>query len=297
MPRWGNASDAAKGAAERRPTRRCGELGPELESAMYPELFRIGFVSIHSYGAALALALFLTVGLARHVTRRSLHGLVPMDETALVDWAMWTMLGGIVGGRLLYVLLNWDVYAARPWEIPALWHGGLVWYGGFAGGVAATWLYLKRRGHALWRGLDQIIPFVALGHAVGRIGCFANGCCYGIPTSAWFGVQLPGFPSPVVPTQLIESMSLVVLYVMLRRFQIPPILRRPGALFSLYLVGYGLIRWTVEFWRADQPIVWAGLTLHQLISVVLVVAGVWLSVRQKRGERPVTSHSSLITRH
>lgn len=261
---------------------------------MYPELLRIGCVSIHSYGVALALACLLAIGLARHATRRSLHGVVPMDETALVDWGMWTMLGGILGGRALYVLLNWDVYAARPQEIVALWHGGLVWYGGFAGGCLASGLYLKRHRYSLWRGLDQIIPFVALGHAIGRIGCFANGCCYGTPTSAWYGVQFPGVPSPVVPTQLIESASLVVLYVILRSFQTPAVLRRPGALFGLYLVGYGLIRWTVEYWRANQPIVWAGLTLSQVISFALVVAGISLLAATQRhlSEASSASHGS-----
>lgn len=248
---------------------------------MHPELLRIGVLSIPSYGVALALAFLLAIGLARQTTH-SLHTLVPMDDAALIDWAMWTMVGGLIGGRLLYVLLNWEVYTQRPQEILALWHGGLVWYGGLLGGLLATVLYLRRRGEGVWRGIDQVVPFVALGHAVGRIGCFANGCCYGKPTSAWFGVQFPGFPQPVVPTQLFESASLLVLYLILRARQIPSVLRRPGTLFGLYLIGYGLIRWTLEFWRAHQPLVWAGLTLHQLISLVLIVVGVTLLTAKQR---------------
>jgi phosphatidylglycerol:prolipoprotein diacylglycerol transferase len=240
---------------------------------MHPELIRVGPVLIHTYGAVLALAFVLAVGLARHAVRHALRGVVPMSEAQLVDWACWSMLGGIMGGRLLYVLLNWDVYAAHPQEIIAIWHGGLVWYGGFFGAALATWLYLRTHGLLFLRGAALVIPFVAWGQAVGRLGCFANGCCYGTPTLAWFGVQFPGHPEPVFPTQLVESASLVGLYVVLRTLQTPKTLRRVGTLFGVYLIGYAAIRGVLEFWRADQPLIWDHLTLHQLISLALLVVG------------------------
>jgi len=276
---------------------------------MHPELIRVGPVLIHTYGAVLALAFVLAVGLARHAVRHALRGvvpppaavplrgtldrdgrgvafgdaagggIVPMSEAQLVDWACWSMLGGIVGGRLLYVLLNWDVYAAHPQEVIAIWHGGLVWYGGFFGAALATWLYLRTHRLAFLRGADQVVPFVALGHAIGRLGCFANGCCYGTRTLAWFGVQFPGHPEPVFPTQLVESASLIGLYVVLRTLQTPKTLRQPGTLFGVYLIGYAIIRGVGEFWRADQPLIWRGFTLHQLISLGLFVVGVWLVLR------------------
>ena len=239
---------------------------------MYPELCRLGPLAIHTYGVALAAAFLLTLTLARQALRHDLKGLVPMDEPALADWAVWAMSGGILGGRAFYVALNWDVYAAHPLEIFALWHGGLVWYGGLAGGVIATWGYLTRRGLGFRRGVDQVIPCVVLGHAVGRLGCFANGCCAGIPTRAWWGVQFPGTVERVVPTQVLESASLVVLFLVLRALQRPAVLRAPGRLFGIYLVGYGLIRWTVECWRANERL-WGGWTLYQFLSVGLVLLG------------------------
>jgi len=248
---------------------------------MYPTLCRLGPLTISTYGVLVALAFLLVVGLTRRVSRRAPKGLFPMDEVAVVDWAVWTVVGGLVGGRLVYVLLNWDVYARAPLEIFALWHGGLVWYGGFLGGLLATWLYLRRRGITFLRGADQLIPAIPFGHAVGRLGCFANGCCYGLPTSAWFGVQFPSIPGRVIPTQLIESAALAGLYLALRSLQRPAVLRRPGALFGLYLIGYGLIRWTVELWRANQPIVWGHMTLSQVISTALAVAGLRLIIRQR----------------
>lgn len=198
-----------------------------------------------------------------------------------MDWAVWAVMGGILGGRLLYVVLNWEMYRLEPSEIVALWHGGLIWYGGLAGGVLGTAIYLRTHHHPFLRGMDQVIPFIPLGHAIGRIGCFLNGCCYGKPTTAWFGVQFPGHPGPVVPTQLIESAGLVVLFAILWTLQTPARLRRPGMLFGCYLIGYAMIRGIVEFWRADQPLVWSGVTLHQLISAVLFVVGMSLLVRSR----------------
>jgi len=186
-----------------------------------------------------------------------------MDEAALVDWAVWTVIGGLLGGRLFYVLLNWPVYAGSPLEILALWHGGLVWYGGFLGGLLATWWYLRRRGIGFLQGVDQVSPFVALGHAVGRIGCFANGCCSGILR--------------VIPTQLLESVALVGLYLALRVLQTATTHRRPGVVFGWYLIGYALIRGLVECWRVNQPMVWGSMTLHQAISIGLFAVGVALT--------------------
>ena len=238
---------------------------------MYPYLVQLGPLTISTYGVVVAMAFLVAVGLARHVVRHAPLGLFPINEAALVDWAVWAVVGGLLGGRLLYVLLNWPVYAEAPLEIMALWHGGLVWYGGFLGGLLGTWLYLRRRGIGFLRGVDQVIPFIALGHAVGRIGCFANGCCAGTLR---------------IPTQLLESAALVILYLALRRGQTPPKrgqtpsqLRRPGALFGWYLIGYALIRGVIECWRTNQPVIWYGVTLHQLISLVVLLAGIWLVIR------------------
>ncbi len=244
---------------------------------MHPILFVLGPVTIYTYGLMLAVAFLIAMTLAAHDVRTSLKGRVPLTDTALLDWGCWVMVGGVVGGRLLYVLLNWDVYRASPLEIAALWHGGLVWYGGLAGGAAAQALFVSRRGLNFLRVTDQVIPVVALGHAIGRLGCFANGCCYGRPTTAWWGVVFPGYLQAVVPTQLLEAIGLVMLFVILRLLQRAAVLRQPGKLFGVYLVGYGLVRWIIEWWRGDQAAVWYGMTLAQLISLALVAIGFGLS--------------------
>jgi len=242
---------------------------------MHPILFTLGPITIYTYGVALALAFAVSMMLTTCASRARLKGIVLLDEAALLDWGCWVMAGGVLGGRLWYVLLNWEAYRAQPLEVVALWHGGLVWYGGLAGGLLAQALFVARRKLSFLRVTDQVIPAVALGHAMGRLGCFANGCCYGLPTAAWWGVRFPGHPTAVVPTQLLESLGLVALAVTLWMAQRPATLARPGRVFGLYLVGYGLLRAVIENWRGDQPAIWSGLTLAQLISLGLVLLGLW----------------------
>ena len=104
----------------------------------------------------------------------------------------------------------------------------------------------------------------------GRIGCWLNGCCLGISGPALARM----------PFQLIESAALLFLYMGLRALQRPTLLRRPGTVFGAYLIGYGVLRWLVEYGRIGHPVVWAGLTLYQLISGGLILAGVWLLARR-----------------
>lgn len=207
-----------------------------------------------------------------------------ITEEQIVDFTCWSLMGGIVGGRALYVLLQWPWFAAHPLEIFAIWHGGLVWYGGFFGGLITGYGYIRsRRLH--WLGvLDQFIPFGALGHAIGRIGCFLNGCCYGKPADSWCGVLFPGMSHRVFPTQLFEAFGLCLLFILLRKLQTPALLRKPGRVFGSYLVGYGLLRFIAEYTRGDQQAFIAGMTLQQVISLALILAGTVLVFQSQRRE-------------
>ena len=243
---------------------------------MYPVLLKLGPLTLYTYGLALVVAFTLVTWLAA----KTAHGLPPQHVAVfpdqLVDFSGWSLLGGLVGARVFYVLLHWDWFVSSPQDILAIWHGGLVWYGGFLGGLVAGWLYLRAKRLVFLRVVDQFIPFVALGHAVGRIGCFLNGCCYGKPTSSWYGVVFPGQDIPVLPTQLVEALGLLFLYILLRTLQRPTLLRRPGWIFSCYLIAYGLLRFLMEFLRGDQTTCWLGLTLQQLISIGTFVVGLFL---------------------
>jgi phosphatidylglycerol:prolipoprotein diacylglycerol transferase len=249
---------------------------------MHPILASCGPVTVYSYGLALVAAFTTATLLAARAARTWPAGPAPIAGHLLSDCCAVTLLGGLLGARAVYVLLRWEEFATRPLEVFAIWHGGLVWSGGFAGGLLAGWAYLRARRLALLPVVDQLIPFVVLGHAIGRIGCFFNGCCYGRPTQGWCAVQFPGFPGPVVPTQLLEAAGLVMLFLLLRGLQRPTILRRPGRLLGLYLIGYAALRVPLEGLRGDQAIWRAGLTLQQAITLGLAAVGIVLLGRRAR---------------
>ena len=244
---------------------------------MYPYLVRLGTLSIHTYGVLMVAGFLAAMGLTARAARQwpTSRALRPGE---VAEWGSAAMLASILGGRLWYVAQYWDVFRRQVWEIPAIWHGGLVWYGGFLGGVLGTVVYAQLRGRSFAEILDQVIPFGVLGHAIGRVGCFFNGCCYGEPTTAWFGVVFPQFPEESrVPTQLIEAAGLVVLALLLRCLQTPARLARSGRVFAVYVFGYAVLRFVVEFTRGDQVIYWGPLTVPQAVSLVSgSAAAVWL---------------------
>lgn len=249
---------------------------------MHPILLQFGPVTLYSYGVSIVLAFLVSTWVALHDARRIAPGRVALNAQQLVDLTCFSLLGGVVGARIFYVALYWDVFRHYPQEIIAIWRGGLVWYGGLLGGLAAGWGYVRAQGVSFLRAADQIIPVVALGHAIGRFGCFWNGCCYGKATQAWYGVRFPGGEGPVVPVQLFEAAGLFGLYLLLRWLQRPrAIARRPGWLLSLYLAAYALLRFATEGLRGDQETWWMGLTLQQVLSLALGVAGIILLIMRK----------------
>lgn len=243
---------------------------------MYPIVLELGPVTLYSYGLCMVVAFLAAIGLSVKASRKLAPETQVLSREQILDFACVSLLGGIVGGRFFFVVLNWDFFIHAPLEVAAIWHGGLVWYGGFLGGVAAGWLYVRSKQLSMLRAADFFIPAVALGHAIGRFGCFLNGCCYGRPTDAWCGILFPGHHTPVIPTQLLEMAGLIALFGILHKLQRPKMLERPGRLFSLYLIGYALLRFFMEFLRGDQEVWGPGLTLQQLISIVMFAAGIFL---------------------
>lgn len=241
---------------------------------MAPVLFHAGPLTLYSYGLMMALAFGLTTYLAVRASRRLPATVRVLAPDPVIDATCAALFGGIVGGRIFYVILHLGEFARSPLDVFAIWRGGLVWYGGFLGGLAGGWWYARLRRLPFVPVLDQMSPFVALGHGVGRVGCFLNGCCYGATSQAWCAVQFPGLPEPVLPTQLFEAAGLLMLYVVLRS-RLGPWLPIRGRLSGAYCLGYGLLRFGLEFLRGDQTPFFLGLTLQQLISIGMIAAGGW----------------------
>jgi phosphatidylglycerol:prolipoprotein diacylglycerol transferase len=230
---------------------------------MHPVLFKIGAIQVYSYGVMLALAFLAAAFLARR--RASSLG---MNGDDILDLCVWLIVSGLIGGRLLFVLLNLGYYRENPLDALKLWQGGLVWYGGLIAAIAAALIFLSVKKIPVLKTGDLMAPYVALGQSIGRIGCFLNGCCYGREIS----------PGVTHPTQLYESAAMFAVFLILRR-------RTPanGRTLFLYLILYSCIRFLIEFLRGDNPAVLMGLTISQVISViVLVTAGIlWKTIPSK----------------
>ncbi|MDD5736771.1 MAG: prolipoprotein diacylglyceryl transferase [Candidatus Omnitrophica bacterium] len=240
---------------------------------MHPVLFEIGTFKVYSYGAALAIAFLLATSLARR--KAASEG---MDGDKVLDLCIVLIISGIAGARLLFVLLNIDAFTARPADIFKLWEGGLVWYGGLISAAAGALVFMKANRMPALKTADIVAPYIALGQAIGRIGCFLNGCCYGKHTDLPIGVSFPGIEGRVIPTQIIESGAMFVIFFVLSR-------RRPsgGRTFILYLLLYSCFRFLNEFLRGDNPAFFAGLTVSQVISVAIfaLAALLWKIIPSK----------------
>jgi phosphatidylglycerol:prolipoprotein diacylglycerol transferase len=188
-----------------------------------------------------------------------------------------------VGSRLAYVFANWSYYRTAPLEIIRIDEGGLIFYGGLVLGSVALVLFARHHRQSIWNAADFAIPGLAIGHALGRLGCFLNGCCYGRP-AAWpaLGIAYPAgcepaqrFPGvPLYPVQLLESAALFLIWLILLRAY--PRRRKDGTVFALYLILYPACRFLLEFLRGDERQGWQELNVAQAISLAMILAGILL---------------------
>ncbi len=232
---------------------------------MYPILFKIGPFTVYSYGAMLAMAVLVCAyGLSTDAAKKGI------SRDAIFDLMFWAVVGGIIGARIFYVVLYWDYFAGNLLETVMINRGGLAWQGGFVGGVLAGVWCCRRHGLPLRQMLDLTAPYIALGQAVGRIGCFFNGCCFG---RAWeHGIYFPVHHARLHPTQLYETVGLFVIFILLKMYAAKSQTR--GMVFVAYLWLAAIERFIVEFFRADHDQLWWGLSLSQFITVAVFIAGI-----------------------
>ncbi|MBP0493701.1 prolipoprotein diacylglyceryl transferase [Roseomonas indoligenes] len=214
---------------------------------------------------------------------------------AMDDFVTWATLGVILGGRLGYVLFyRPDIILSAPWEILYLWHGGMSFHGGAAGVIIALALFCYRRGIPFLLFSDRVTSVVPVGLGLGRLANFINGELWGRVTDVPWGMIFPhAGPEPRHPSQLYQAaLEGLVLFVILQWIVRTPRLRaRPGFTAGAFLAGYGVARIIGELFR--QPDVQLGFllggaTMGQLLSVPMVIAGIWLMARS----RPVAEASA-----
>jgi phosphatidylglycerol:prolipoprotein diacylglycerol transferase len=175
-----------------------------------------------------------------------------------------------VFARLFYVALNLDYFTENWLEIVMLQHGGLVWFGGFLGATVSCLLFIRIKKLPLGVTLDLLVPYVALGQSLGRIGCFFNGCCYGKPFG--HGIYFPVHGATLFPSQLVDSLTLLMIFVILRIWA--KVSKRDGEVFALSFVFFGLQRFLMEFIRGDERPFYFSLSIFQWISLFVSVVGI-----------------------
>ena len=240
---------------------------------MHPVLLETRWVTFYTYGFFVALAAVAAFFLA--VCRSSSAGL---GKNEAADLVFLLFVSGVAGARLFYVLQHFESYRHNFWGIFSLQEGGLVWYGGFIVSAASGIAYAFFRKLPVLKLCDFFAPVLAFSHALGRIGCFFNGCCYGRAADRPFGVLFAGQDFPRFPVQLVESVFLFVLSLYL--FYLSAKKPAPGTVFFRYLFLYAAFRFFIEFLRGDQELFF-WLTIPQWISLGLMGLGVVLCRRSR----------------
>jgi phosphatidylglycerol---prolipoprotein diacylglyceryl transferase len=256
---------------------------------MFPEVFRIGGFFLPTYGLLVALAFLVALAVIGKLARGA-----GLDHEAVLNLGIYCALAGIVGAKLMMFLIDVPYYLSRPAEIFSLstLQAGGVFYGGLILALVVAFVYMRRKQLPPLKTADVFAPGIALGHAIGRLGCFSAGCCWGVETHLPWAVtftnpqsnRLVGVPLgiPLHPTQLYEAVAeLVIFAILLWRIRRP---HHAGAIISLYVVLYGAVRFAVEFVRAhEQANPFGGpFDTSQWISLALIIAGAAYMVRVRR---------------
>jgi len=267
---------------------------------MYRILFTIGSFPIYSYGVMIALAFITAILLAMKETKKSGE-----DPERFLDISLYVIIGALVGGRLGYVLTYLDYYLKNPVKIFYFRQGGLSFLGGFIVAYSLYWLYVKRAKISFWKYADFAAPSVAIGIGIGRIGCFLNGCCYGL-VSENYGIKFPSlhlssvylqqlndgliasgssYTLPVFPTQIYTSLYWFLIFFILHWMK--KYKKYDGFLILSFFILYSISRFFVEYFRfyENNYKVFNLLTITQAILLLVVLASlVFMNILKKRSK-------------
>jgi phosphatidylglycerol:prolipoprotein diacylglycerol transferase len=255
---------------------------------MYPVLLKLGPLTIHTYGFCIAVGFLVALSYVSRTARQK-----NINSEYIVDLCFYALVCGMIGGRLLYVFLEWETFQNNWLEIFRIWNGGLVFYGGFIAALIFAWQYMKTKHMPMLKTLDILAPAVALAHGFGRIGCFFAGCCYGrmcdLPWAVTFTHPLTlARPNVALhPTQLYSSVMNFALFGLLVWLSSRKL--KAGIVATAYLCLYGLGRISIEFFRGDdRGTFWFHmLSPAQGIGLFMIGAGIffyYLIVRKQTNE-------------
>jgi phosphatidylglycerol:prolipoprotein diacylglycerol transferase len=254
---------------------------------MHPELFSIGPLTLRTYG--LFVALGCMAGLAMAIRLGKKNGL---DSNTILDMGFIIILSGLVGSRLLYIIINLPEYVSNPLNILKIWEGGLVFSGGLVAVIIVVLIYVRKYRYNIWTIGDLWSPAASIGEGIGRIGCFFAGCCYGKPCDLPWAVTFTDPKSiaiqniPLHPTQLYSLLSGMIIFAVL--MVIHSKRRYEGQVFVWFLILHSTARLFIEQFRGDsRGSVFNGtLTMTQLVALIILFAAVamifWRRAVQKK---------------
>ncbi len=235
-------------------------------------LLEIGPIKIYSYGLALVTAFYVDYFILHRELKR-----LKYDPRLATDIIFWGAIGGILGSKIYYLIENIADVITDP--IGIIFSGyGLVFWGGLIGGtLGVTWVLIRNKLDWLTFA-DIVAPLLILGYAIGRCGCFMNGCCYGVETSLPWGLHFPHMPAGihVHPTQVYELITGLTIFAILWKLRLK--VKYTGNLFFIYFILAGIERFLIEFIRINPKLLF-GLTGAQIIALLLIGTGIYFLVR------------------
>lgn len=249
---------------------------------MYRVVFEVGNFDLRSYGVIVAACFLLAVWLSMKDARGN-----GLERQVIYDFAVYALLGGLIGARLYFVLFSQPAYFLQnPWEIPAIWRGGMGVIGSLIGGFAVALCFCHARNLSFWRLSDTLAPAMALGLTVGQLASLLNGDSYGRPTDLSWAITYKDPRSfaplniPLHPIEIYEMVAYLLVFLIVWQVRSRTVV--PGYNFSTYLAGYGAARFIVEFFRGDPAILAWGIPAAQVFSVGMLLTAGLLFIRLDR---------------
>ena len=247
------------------------------------DLFSIGKFTIHGYGLMIAIGILCCVAMASYRAKKN-----GLDQEAIVDIGIYGVIGGFLGAKILYVIVEFKTFIKDPKTV--LGSEGFVVYGGIIAGFLTAIVYCRIKKLYFLEYFDLAVASISMAQGFGRIGCFLAGCCYGRETNAWYGITFhnsPFAPNEValIPTQLISSVAdfahFFILIFLAKR------VKHKGVVTAMYLIFYSVGRFLIEMLRNDPRGTISVMSTSQFISIFTLAAGIFMFVfcrRKRQGE-------------